>query len=55
MATLVGVLRIYGWYIAILVSVGLLLAAALWLRGSVRRWRESRVQPGLGRPAHRGR
>lgn len=52
MALLIGVLRIYGWYVATMVALNLLLVAVVWLRRRVaRRWK-NRGRPGLGHSAH---
>jgi hypothetical protein len=51
MAVLIRVLRIYGWYVAIVVGLGLLLAGVVWLRASVARWWKSRSRAALGHSA----
>jgi hypothetical protein len=51
MAVLIRVLRIYGWYVAIVVSLGLLLAGGVWLRASLARWWKRRSRAALGHSA----
>jgi hypothetical protein len=50
MGVLIRVLRIYGWYVAIVLGLGLLLAGVVWLRASVARWWKSRSRAALGTP-----
>jgi hypothetical protein len=51
MAVLIRVLSIYGWYVTIVVGLGLLLAGVVWLRASVARWWKSRSRAVLGHSA----
>jgi membrane protein implicated in regulation of membrane protease activity len=51
MAFLIWVLRIYGWYVAAVVSLGLLLASVVWLRAWVAR-RNNRARAELGHSSH---
>jgi membrane protein implicated in regulation of membrane protease activity len=55
MAFLIQLLRIYGWYVAAVVSLGLVLASVVWLRAWVARWRKNRVPAELGRSSHPAR
>jgi hypothetical protein len=52
MAVLMRVLRIYGRYVAIVVSLGLLLAGGVWLRAWVARWWKTRSRAVLGHSTH---
>jgi hypothetical protein len=52
MVLLLGVLRIYGWYVATMVTLNLLLVAVVWLRRRVARLWKKRGRPGLGHSAH---
>jgi hypothetical protein len=54
MAFLIWLLRIYGWYVAAVVSLSLLLASVVWLRAWVARWWKNRVRAELGHATHPG-